>query len=394
VAVTQAPASATTVVLRDFAARFGSDPDSIVRAPGRVNLIGEHTDYNDGYVLPLAIDPAIWIALRARSDRRVRAWSVDFRETVEFDVDELSPNAGQTHGWGDYVKGVAWALRRAGHTLNGWDGAILGEVPIGAGLSSSAALEVATARAFADVSALPWDPAAMAQIAQRAENQWVGLQCGIMDQLASTAGQRDHAILIDCRSLALQPIAIPDGLRVVVLDTTTRRDLTSSAYNERRRECEAAARAYGVTSLRDVRPAQLATRPPGISDVAFRRARHVVTENARVLQMTSALPEGDLRRVAALMTESHQSLRDDFEVSSPALDAIVAAAQRAGSVGARMTGAGFGGCAVALVKTSRAEVFVTHVLEDYRKSTGTTGRAYVWSAGAGASSRKWIRRIR
>ena len=392
--MTQESASATAVVLRDFAARFGGDPESIVRAPGRVNLIGEHTDYNDGYVLPLAIDPAIWIGLRARSDRTVRAWSVDFHEPVEFDVDELSPNAGQAHGWGEYVKGVAWALREAGHTLNGWEGAIAGEVPIGAGLSSSAAIEVAAARAFADVSALPWDPTVMAQIAQRAENQWVGLQCGIMDQLASAAGRRGHAILIDCRTLALQPIAIPDGLRVVVLDTTTRRDLTSSAYNERRRECETAARAYGAASLRDVRPGQLAARPPGISDVAFRRARHVVTENARVLQMTSALPEGDLRRVAALMDESHQSLRDDFDVSSPALDAIVAAAQRAGSVGARMTGAGFGGCAVALVTSSRAQVFVQHVLEDYRKSTGTTGRAHVWSACEGASSRKWVRRGR
>ncbi len=158
--MTQESASATAVVLRDFAARFGGDPESIVRAPGRVNLIGEHTDYNDGYVLPLAIDPAIWIGLRARSDRTVRAWSVDFHEPVEFDVDELSPNAGQAHGWGEYVKGVAWALREAGHTLNGWEGAIAGEVPIGAGLSSSAAIEVAAARAFADVSALPWDPTA------------------------------------------------------------------------------------------------------------------------------------------------------------------------------------------------------------------------------------------
>jgi galactokinase len=386
--------TATARVLQEFAARYGGDPHRIVRAPGRVNLIGEHTDYNDGYVLPLAIEPAIWIALRPRSDRAVRAWSVDFREIVEFDAGELSCQARQAHGWGEYVKGVAWALVEAGHRLSGWDGVIYGEVPIGAGLSSSAAIQVAVARAFADASALPWDAVTIARIAQRAENQWIGLQCGIMDQLASAAGRRGHAILIDCRSLELRPIPIPPGLRIIVLDTTTRRDLTSSAYNERRQECEAAARAFGVGSLRDVQPAQLAARPSGMSDVAFRRARHVVTENARVIEMTAALPRGDLRRIAALMDESHRSLRDDFEVSSPALDAIVAAARRAGSLGARMTGAGFGGCAVALVEAPRADAFVRDTLDDYLRSTGIDGRAYVWSACEGTTSRDWVPRRR
>ncbi len=386
------PASATGRVRRDFAAHFDRDPDFLVRAPGRVNLIGEHTDYNDGYVLPLAIDPAIWIAVRPRPDRIIRAWSVDFQGMLEFAVDDLSPAPGHAHAWGEYVKGVAWALREAGHRLNGWDGVVLGEVPIGAGLSSSAAIQIAVARAFADASGLPWDPIAMARIAQRAENEWVGLQCGIMDQLASAAGRRDHAVLIDCRSLEVKPIAIPAGVRIVVLDTATRRDLTTSAYNERRQQCEDAARAYGVASLRDVTAAQLATRPAGISDVAFRRARHVVTENERVLQMASALPLGDLRRAAALMDEGHRSLREDFEVSSPALDAMVAAAQRAGSLGARMTGGGFGGCAVALATTEGADAFVRLVLEDYATSTGLTGRAYVWAACDGASSRKWMPR--
>jgi galactokinase len=381
-------------VLSEFTARYGGDPHRIIRAPGRVNLIGEHTDYNDGYVLPLAIEPAIWIALRPRSDRTVRAWSLDFQEIVEFDVGELSRQVHQAHGWGEYVKGVAWALVEARHRLSGWDGVIYGEVPIGAGLSSSAAIQVAVARAFADSSALPWDAVTIARIAQRAENQWIGLHCGIMDQLASAAGRRGHAILIDCRSLELRPIPIPPGLRIVVLDTTTRRDLTSSAYNERREECDAAARAFGVGSLRDVQPAQLAARPAGMSDVAFRRARHVVTENVRVTEMTSALPRGDWQRIAALMDESHRSLRDDFEVSSPALDAIVAAAWRAGSVGARMTGAGFGGCAVALVEAPRADAFVRDTLGDYRRSTGIDGRAYVWSACEGATSRGWVPRPR
>jgi galactokinase len=384
--VTHEPSVARARLLREFAVRFANAPESIVRAPGRVNLIGEHTDYNDGYVLPLAIEPAIWIALARRSDRIVHVRSIDFEETAEFDIENLAPNANHTHGWAEYLKGVAWALREAGYQLNGWDGAILGEVPIGAGLSSSAALEIAAARAFADVSNLPWAAAPMARIALRAENQWVGLQCGIMDQLASAAGRRDHAILIDCRSLELQPIAIPERLRVVVLDTTTRRDLTTSSYNERQEECAAAARAYGVAALRDVRPADLATRPPGISDVAFRRARHVVTENARVLEMTSALRDQDLRRITTLMDESHRSLREDFEVSAPSLDAMVDAAQRAGSVGARMTGGGFGGCAVALVEAPRADAFVNQTLDRYGKATGMTGRAYVWRAADGATS--------
>ena len=382
--------AATARVVREFSAAFGGDPDRIVRAPGRVNLIGEHTDYNDGYVLPLAIDPAVWIALRFRDDRVVRARAVEFGEIVEFDAGRLAREPRQAHAWGEYVKGVAWALGEAGHRLRGWEGAICGEVPIGAGLSSSAAIQVAVARAFADASGLQWNPVDMARIAQRAENEWIGLQCGIMDQLASASGRRGHALLIDCRSLQLRPIPIPDDLRVVVLDTATRRDLATSAYNERRRQCEAAARAYGVPSLRDVPPSRLDIRPADITEVEFRRARHVISENARVMQMAAALPQRDLERVAALMDESHRSLRDDFEVSSPALDAMVEAAQRAGSVGARMTGAGFGGCAVALVGGDRADAFVEQTLHEYRRSTSLDGRAFVWRACDGATSRAWV----
>ena len=386
--------SATALVLTEFARRFRGEPLWIARAPGRVNVIGEHTDYNDGFVLPLAIEPAVWIALRPRADRNVRVWSIEFNDGVEFDVGELSRGAIERHVWSEYVKGVAWALREAGLHLTGWDGTIHGEVPIGAGLSSSAAIEVAVARAFADASDLTWDPKTMARIAQRAENEWIGLQSGIMDQLASAAGQREHALLIDCRSLDLQAIPVPDGLRVVVLDTATRRELASSAYNERRSECEGAARAYGVRSLRDLTISQLASRPAGLGDTEFRRARHVVSENARVIEMAAALPAGDEARIAHLMDESHRSLRDDFDVSSPALDAIVAAAQRAGSIGARMTGAGFGGCAVAFVPADRAHAFVADTLDEYERSTGITGRAYVWRPAAGATSRPWVPRAR
>ena len=207
--------SATALVLREFVKRFRGEPLFIARAPGRVNVIGEHTDYNDGFVLPLASEPAVWIAFRPRADRVVRAWSIEFKDGIEFDVDELSLGPIERHVWSEYVKAVAWALREAGLHLTGWDGTIHGEVPIGAGLSSSAAIEMAVARAFADASDLKWDTKTMARIAQRAENEWIGVQSGIMDQLASAAGECEHAMLIDCRSLDLEAIRLPEGLRVV-----------------------------------------------------------------------------------------------------------------------------------------------------------------------------------
>ncbi|MEA3310451.1 MAG: galactokinase family protein, partial [Chloroflexota bacterium] len=215
------PAAVTLI----FAERFDEPPAFLVRAPGRVNLIGEHTDYNAGFVLPMAIDRALWIALRPRSDRRVSVHSLDFDETAEFELDALEQ---QDAGWVEYLKGVAWALQEAGYALRGWEGMLSGDVPSGAGLSSSAALELATARAFASVSAFPWDPVEMALLAQRAENEWVGVNCGIMDQLISAAGQAGHALLIDCRSLALTPVPLPPETVVVVLDTNTRRGLVAS----------------------------------------------------------------------------------------------------------------------------------------------------------------------
>jgi galactokinase len=368
-----------------FADRFGGGPERIARGPGRVNLIGEHTDYNDGLVLPLAIDAAVWIALRPRADRLVRAWSIDFNEAAEFDLDTLSLK-GSSASWIDYIKGVAWALGQSGCELHGWEGAIAGDVPIGAGLSSSAALELATARAFADVSGFPWDPTGIARIAQRAENEWIGVHCGIMDQLISAAGRAGHALLIDCRSLETAAIPLPADRHVVVLDTGTRRDLASSAYNERRRQCEMAAQAYGVRALRDLQPQDLETPPAGLPAVILRRARHVVTENVRVMDMTAALPAGETERVGSLLRESHRSLRDDFEVSSSALDAMVECAERSGSLGARMTGAGFGGCAVALVDAAACSGFVERTLAAYAGATGFTGRGYVCAASDGASS--------
>ncbi len=303
-----------------FLHRFGRSPRWIVRAPGRVNLIGEHTDYNDGFVLPLAIDRAVWIAMTPRADRRVTVYSVDYDQVGEFSLDDLRH---QQAGWLEYLKGTAWALQDAGHRLTGWEGVLQGDVPLGAGLSSSAALEMATARAFALVGNLDWNPALMAKLGQRAENKWVGVNCGIMDQLISAAGRAQHALLIDCRSLDTQPVPFPPGVAVAVLDTATRRGLVDSAYNQRRSQCEAAARFFHVPALRDVRIEQLQQLANGMDAVTRRRARHVITENDRTLRAADAMRRGDAAALGRLMSESHQSLRDDYEVSSDALNAMV-----------------------------------------------------------------------
>ena len=365
-----------------FEERFDAAPTVVVRAPGRVNLIGEHTDYNDGFVLPMAIDRAIWIALRPRDDGEVRVFSLDFMAWNRFALDALEKTDA---GWAEYVKGVTWSLQEAGHQLRGWEGVITGDVPRGAGLSSSAALELATARAFAAVSNLAWDAEKMARLCQRAENEWVGMQCGIMDQMISAAGEADHALLIDCRSLETEAVPLPPGTVVVVLDTATRRGLVDSAYNERRAQCEAAAAAFEVPALRDVSVEAFETDADRLDEVTRQRARHVVTENERVLQAVAAMREGDPVAVGRLMDASHASLRDDFEVSCEELDAMVACARTAvGCYGARMTGAGFGGCAVALVDVRRAGSFAERVPACYQAATGIDPHVYVCRATAGA----------
>jgi galactokinase len=374
-------------VVGDFERRFGERPTLVARAPGRVNLIGDHTDYNDGFVLPMAIDRAAWIALRPRRDSRVAVHSIDFDEDAAFDV---AGDLQREGGWQEYMRGVAWALRGASGTapraLCGWDGVVAGDVPLGAGLSSSAALELATARAFAGVCGLPWNPKEMALLAQRAENQWVGVNSGIMDQLISACGEAGHALLIDCRSLATRAVGIPARVAVVVLDTATRRRLVDSAYNERRERCEEAARFFGVRALRDVTPAMFAARADALDPVTRQRARHVIGENARTLDAADALARGDMARVGALMDESHASLRDDFEVSRPELDTMVRLArEQEGCYGARMTGAGFGGCAVALVAAAAAERFANEVAARYHETVGLTPAVYLCSAASGAS---------
>jgi galactokinase len=370
-------------VMREFASRHGAPAAFIARGPGRVNLIGDHTDYNDGFVLPMAIDRAVWIALRPRRDGRVSVHSLDFAETREFDPTSETRDA---EGWVEYIRGVAWALRQSGRAVCGWDGVTMGDVPVGAGLSSSAALELASARAFAAACSLPWAPEEMALLAQRAENEWVGVNCGIMDQLISAAGEAGHALLIDCRTLETRAVPLPDGTVVVVLDTATRRGLVGTAYNERRSQCEAAAAVLGVAALRDVDRATFERGESELNSVTRRRARHVITENARVLDAAEALADGDVQTVGRLMNESHASLRDDFEVSRDELDIMAdVAATRPGCYGARMTGAGFGGCAVALVDSAVADEFTRDVAREYERATGLRPAIYVCAAAQGAS---------
>jgi galactokinase len=369
-------------IVAKFTARFQQSPRWVVRAPGRVNLIGEHTDYNDGFVLPLAIDRAVWLAVRPRSDRRVAVYSVDYDQLGEFSLDGLHNDKA---GWIEYLKGTAWSLQDAGFTLAGWEGVLQGDVPLGAGLSSSAALEMATARALAAAGNLDWNPAKMAKLGQRAENKWVGVNCGIMDQLISAAGRAGHALLIDCRSLDTQPVPFPPGVAVVVLDTSTRRGLVDSAYNERRSQCEAAAKFFGVTALRDVTMEQFEKSAGGLDAVTRRRALHVIGENDRTVEAAEAMRRGDAVELGRLMRQSHRSLRDDYEVSNDALNAMVecASAHKA-CFGARMTGAGFGGCAIALIRAEAADDFVARTAAAYQQKTGHKPAVYVCQATNGA----------
>ena len=364
-----------------FHATFGTVPEGDARAPGRVNLMGDHTDYNGGFVLPIAIDRDTHFAYQPRADTLVRIVS-EHGEPAEFDLADLS------HGgppWSEYVRGVAWAMDAQG--TNGWDGAVATDVPLGAGLSSSASLEIATAEILSALTRRPPNPLAMAEAGQRAENDWVGMECGIMDQLSVAASVEGSALLIDCETLSFEAIPVPDEVAFVVLDTSTRRQLTSSAYNERRATCERAASHLGVASLRHVDIQDLDRVVSSLDDVAGRRVRHVVTENDRVVQAAIALRSGDLDEFGRLMSESHASLRLDFESSTPLLDAIVeVATSLPGCFGARVTGAGFGGCAIAAVASGSTEDFETSLLDNYACRSGLKAQTFVCRPAAGSTS--------
>jgi galactokinase len=362
--------------LAAFRDRFDRDPTVLVRSPGRVNLIGEHTDYNGGFVLPLAIEHALWLAAAPADDGSITMVSDDADGQV---VVHPAAIGDRLHGWGAYVQGVVWAMADADVGVMGIQGAVASDVPVGAGLSSSAALEMAVCRALTD--ARPWDPVAAARLGQRAENAWVGVDSGILDQLSSSAARAGHALLIDCRSTDIVHVPLPDGMVVVIMDTTTRRELTGSAYNTRRGECDAAAAALGVDALRD---ADLDAVERLGEPVLRRRARHIVTEHARTAAAAEALRAGDRVALGRLLAEAHASMRDDFEASGPALDAIVASATSApGCIGARMTGGGFAGCGVALVASDRAGDFIATVTDGFEAATGMTPRLHVTTAAAG-----------
>jgi galactokinase len=369
-------------IVAAFRKLYRQDPAHVVRAPGRVNLMGDHTDYNDGFVLPMAIDRWVWIALSPRGDDQIRLRSLEMGDAIAFDLTALE---NPHKGWAAYVEGVAWALRQAGHDLRGWQGVLTGEVPMGAGLSSSAALEMAVARACCAVAGLPWNPVPMALAGQRAENDWVGMNCGIMDQLISAAGQTGRALCIDCRSLDYQAVSLPPDTAVVVLDTTTQRGLVDSAYNQRRRQCDLGAAHFGVPKLRDVTLEMAATGMGDLDAEIQRRVRHVVSENHRAQDAVNAMQAGDAGCLGEIMKASHASLRDDFEVSSPALDQMVESALKShGCYGARMTGAGFGGCAVALVAADRLDAFTADVSKRYTQRSGLVPRIYPCRASSGA----------
>lgn len=381
--------SSTRQALEAFERSFAARPRWIVRAPGRVNLLGGHVDYNEGFVLPVAVGLDVAVAFTPRQDRFVRMASVHFEERAEFDVAELTP--GSPSGWAAYPAGVAWALARAGHAVRGLDAAVAGNIPIGSGLSSSAAIEVAFAHAFCQSSGLDLPALELAKLSQVAENQFVGVNCGIMDQVASACAESGSALLLDCRSLEIRHIPIPAGLRIVVLSTGVERELRSSAYNERRRQCEeAVARLAAVDddirALRDVDPEQLAALIRHLPPPLDRRARHVVGEIERVHLAAAALEHGEIERFGELMFASHRSLRDDYEVSSDGLDTLVELARQApGVVGARLTGAGFGGCTVNVVGAALTADFVASVSQGYEIAFGRAPAAYVSDAAAGAT---------
>ncbi len=366
-----------------FRREYGTEPSGVVRAPGRVNLIGEHTDYNQGFVLPMAIDLEIHIAFRRRSDAVVRVKSLDLGAQSDLDLTHLE---AARSGWPIYLSGVAWALQAEGWPVHGWEGVISSAIPIGSGLSSSAALGLAVARAFCAVGGWKWDPVSMAKLVQHAENAWVGVRCGIMDQMASACGKRGHALLIDCRDLAIEAVPLPAQAAVVVLDTGTRHDLSLSSYNDRRAECEAAAGNLGVTSLRQCTPADLTAQAARLDPVLLRRARHVITENERTLAGAEALRKGDCVGFGDLMNASHRSLEQDFEVSTPELDRMASLARASdGCFGARMMGGGFGGSVVCLARRQAAADLARAVAAAYSQEMRLGATGLVCQAAEGAS---------
>jgi galactokinase len=389
----QAQSAGVTGKARQLAQRFAGmfgGPPMLFRAPGRINLIGEHTDYNDGFVMPAAIDFSTWVAIRAQDRRSLRIHSENFRETVEIQLDELR-SASRKH-WSDYVRGVAAILADRTGLLESFDLLIDSEVPPGAGLSSSAALEVSVAVALSDTFGLGLSRLDLVKASQRAEHEYAGTRCGIMDQYISAFGLAGHALLLDCRSLQSQAVTIADRARIAVCNSMVRHEHAGGEYNRRRAECEAGVQVLQTNrpelrSLRDATIDDLQRNKSDLPEVVFRRCRHVITENQRTLETARALRDGDFHRVGQLMNASHASLRDDYEVSCRELDVLAALAQGAtGVYGSRMMGGGFGGCTVTLVEQSAVAALRETLSAGYQKATGIIPEIYVCTTADGASA--------
>ena len=374
-------------LIQHFDKLFGQRP-RIFRAPGRVNLIGEHTDYNDGFVMPAALGVSTYVAIAPKQDQKLRIESEEFPGAFEFNVGELPDQ--RVGAWCDYVVGVARELQQSGCNLVGANALVHSDVPVASGLSSSAALEVASALAFLSLDGTRLPLPEVAKLCRKAENEFVGARVGIMDQFVSCMGKKGHAFLLDCRSLEFKFVPIPAGISLVVCNTKVKHDHATGAYNQRREECEEGVRLFAkwdpsIRALRDVTPAMLEQHLKDLPPTIAKRCTHVVYENQRTLDAARALTEGDLKSVGKLMRESHDSLRDLYEVSCRELDVMVDSAQGLpGFIGGRMTGGGFGGCTVNLVREENAKDFAAQVADRYRKATGIDPETYLCSAEDGA----------
>jgi galactokinase len=376
-------------IRQEFTKRFGQPPTLWTQAPGRVDLMGSHTDYNQGYVLTMAIDRNTWLAARPRTDRKVQVYSLNVEGGGEFSLDHISHDPAVP--WANYVRGVADVFQAAGFPMYGFDGLIHSTIPFGSGLSSSAAIEVATAMMF-KMLAGNWDikPVQLALLCQRAENQFVGVNCGILDQYSSVMGQPGRALLLDCRHLTGQTAVLPDETQVVICDTRARRELTGSEYGQRRAQCEEGARLLAafypqVTTLRDVSPEQFARHERDLPEVVVRRCRFIIQENRRVLELAQALSSNDQPAVGRLASESYAGARDLYEIGSAEMESMITAMRSGpGVLGARQAGAGFGGCMVAFVEKNRVQAFAEHVTATYRAATAIDPKVYPVEAAAGA----------
>jgi galactokinase len=359
----------------------------LYRAPGRVNLIGEHTDYNEGFVMPAAIGLYCWVAIAPRADRHLRVYSSNFGETVFVDLDNKA--LARRGDWSDYVVGAALALEKSGYALSGADILVRGEVPIGSGLSSSAAIEISTGYALLDVTGTKIDLVQLAMACHHAENDFVGARVGMMDQFISALGRAGHALMLDCRSLEATPLPIPQDVLLVVCNTGIKHQLAGGEYNVRRAQCEEGVRRLssvipGIRALRDVTPSQLELFKELLPELIYRRCRHVVTENERVQRAAETLLSGDLPAFGIFMAESHRSMRDDYEISCAELDSMVEIAMiQPGVIGARMTGGGFGGCTINLLHAEAADAFKRSVAIEYERRTHLRPDIYVLSATDG-----------